>query len=194
MRTASGILGVGLTVVLAGCGMHERQCPAQGPSSPPSAAYARAATPPGQSWCPLAQLQGVDAIVADMSDGVAVTFRAPAAEVAQLRQNVRVMAAANDTAGDAFVACACANGNGMGVTEAMPANGGGATERSIPGAGASPSPMPRSMVADTETPTGAVLELRPSDPAQLLALRTAVKEHIHALRRGCLGGKNEESR
>jgi hypothetical protein len=47
--------------------------------------------------------------------------------------------------------------------------------------------IPPSKATIDEIPSGAVLELRGQDASQLLMLRTAVKEHVHALRSGCLG-------
>jgi hypothetical protein len=211
MRTAGRIIGFWLVVSVAGCAGEQAQGPQALSAAPPTIASTSSQS------CPLASLHGVDEIVADMNDGVAITFAAPATDVDRLRQAVRAMADASDRVGDAFVACACPAGYGGGMAERMPPSSPAPDPRSIgdstaggtygpaapaeqeatptaPPAQPGPVPLPRSTAAVAQTQTGAVLELRPTDPTQLLALRVAVKEHIHALRRGCLGGGPDESR
>ena len=61
------------------------------------------------------------------------------------------------------------------------------TSTSGPMGGAAPIAIPPSKATIDEIPSGAVLELRAKDPSQILTLRTAAKDHVHALRFGCLG-------
>jgi hypothetical protein len=132
---------------------------------------------PAAASCPLAQLHGVRATVADTKDGVAITFVAPEVEVKQLRQNVHDMADANDTKNDPFASCPCGSQRPMGVAEAMPSESGTRTTVIKPLAAATVD----------ETPSGAVLRLTAKDKSQVEALRTAARDNIRAIRRNCLG-------
>ena len=99
MRTAGSVLGVALLIAaLGGCSHQATQgATAQSPQAAQTQTQAR-------SVCPLAQLEGVQAYVADTGDGVAITFTGPQSALSQLKQNVRGMKEANDTRGDPFVA------------------------------------------------------------------------------------------
>jgi hypothetical protein len=129
----------------------------------------------------MARLLGVHATVADIRDGVAITFTGPAGELEQLRANVHAMAEANDKKKDAFAACPCAQRAALGSAEKMPAEKGAAT--------ALPSTRPVALLATAkvdETATGAILKLTAKDKADVAALRNTVREDVHTLRKSCL--------
>jgi hypothetical protein len=172
MRTAGTILGIALAAALCACA-HET---AQGPGAE-AQAKATATT------CPLAQLRGVHATVADIAGGVAITFTAPQSELDALKKNVHAMAEASDKQGDAFAACPCAEaGAAPGAAEAMPGEShGGRTSMQGP-----TRALPPASAKVEEISTGAILRLKPKDDAQLGALRTTVRQNIHTLRRACL--------
>jgi hypothetical protein len=175
MRTAGLILGVALAAAAVGaCAQRNMQG---------GAAQTGGAAEPTQG-CPLAQLQGIHATVADIRDGVAITFTGPKGELDQLRDNVHAMAEANDKQGDAFAACPCGvSERAMGRAESMPADHG------APETGARPSAAqkPLAQAKVDEIPTGAVLRLKAKDATEAGALRAATRENMRALRKNCLG-------
>jgi hypothetical protein len=190
MRTAAWILGA-LAPVLGAC--------AHGTAEQPSAAYASAAA------CPLAQLQDVGASVADINDGVAVTFLGPASERDRVRAVVDGMVASNSEHGDPFAACARAT-----PLQAMASMQGGAQGR----AEAMPPMRPRAMACApeavdlpalppvdakvTETAAGPQLRLTLKDTGRsqelegsydayyLGQLRAAVRRDVAYLNGGCM--------
>jgi hypothetical protein len=177
MRTAGYLLGAVLAASLGACAHPGAKGPAVG--AVPGAKTAAAVT------CPMARLAGVHATVADIHDGVAITFTGPAGTVDQLRGNVHAMADANDKQKDAFAACPCAQRAVLGSAEAMPA-GEKKTEKAT---ATHPSPRAVAVLANAkvdEIATGAVLKLTAKDKADVGALRTAVREDVHALRKSCL--------
>jgi hypothetical protein len=114
MKTVAWIFGGVLAAATAACGHSEPQAGvlnAQAPAQTPNP-------------CPLTQLTGrVEATVADMSNGVAVTFTGPESATDQVRSKVRQMADANARFGDAFASCPCGRSASLataGATEAMP--------------------------------------------------------------------------
>jgi hypothetical protein len=121
--------------------------------------------------------------VADIRDGVAITFTGPQGELEQLRDNVQAMADANDKKGDAFAACPCGvSERAMGAAESMPADHGSAETG---GRQTSVKPLADAKVDDI--PTGAVLRLKAKDATEAAALRSATRENLRAMRKNCLG-------
>jgi hypothetical protein len=183
MRTVGSILGIALAAALGACARHNVQTAAP--------ATAQAA---GAAACPLAQLRGVHATLADIKDGVAITFTAPQSEIKQLRDNVQAMADANDKQGDAFAVCPCAQPGAVGAAEAMPGEPRerGQTAMQGPGgaAGAISTPPADSKVEDIST--GAVLRLTAKDTSQTAALRSVARQNVHAFKRSCLGHTGPE--
>ena len=170
MKRYRSILGIALAAVLAACS-HEGN-----PGAYPTE---------GQSYgCPLARLQGVTATVADIPDGVAVTFYAPSDEVVQLRQIAYRMADDGNRQNNAFAACPCGIGNrAIGNAERMAPDmtSGAADDFAVP------SESPPADARVYWTTTGAMLELKARDQAQIDALRSATRTHVRWLRRECLG-------
>jgi hypothetical protein len=127
----------------------------------------------------MAKLPGVHAIVADIRDGVAITFTAPEGELDQLRNDVHAMADANDAKGGAFAACPCAEAP-PGAAEKMPAT---ALEQ------AATQPLRVKAVAKVdEIATGAVLKLTAKDHKDINALRAEVRDDLHAFKKNCEAG------
>jgi hypothetical protein len=192
MRTAVWILGA-LAPALSAC--------AQSTAQPPASAYTGAAA------CPLAQLPEVGATVADISNGVVVTFVGPPAEQGILRASVDAMVAANAERGDPFAACSRAT-----PLQAIASMQGGPAMQGR--AEAMPPMRPRAMacVAETmdlptlppvdakvtETPSGLQLRLTLKDTVRsqelegsydaynLGQLRAAVRQNVAYLNGGCL--------
>jgi hypothetical protein len=127
-------------------------------------------------------MKGVHATVADIRDGVAITFTGPASELDQLRTNVHEMADASDKKGDAFAACPCAQRMPPGAAEHMPAEATGTTNPAMRGLTVRP---PAHANVD-EIATGAVLKLTAKESRDVSALRSAVREDVHALKKNCL--------
>ncbi len=175
MRTAGYFLGAVLAAAVGACAHHNVQ-----------GGGAQAAQGPGAATaCPLAQLQGVHATVADIRDGVAITFTGPAGALDQLRDNVHAMADANDKQGDAFSACPCAQRVPLGSAESMPSSEA-PTGTSNPGSqGMNVRPLANAKV--DEIATGAVLKLTAKDTRDLNALRAAVRDDVRALKKNCMG-------
>ncbi len=175
MRTAGYFLGAVLAAALGACAHHI----AQGPSGQ----TALAAGPPPAASCPLERLPGVHATVADIRDGVAITFTGSEGELDQLRNNVHAMADANDNQKDAFAACPCARTAGAGAAERMPST---APERTSSTAATGEMAQPQASAKVDEIATGAVLKLTAKDHKETAALRSAVREEVRALRKNCL--------
>jgi hypothetical protein len=180
MRTAGTIFGVALAALMGGCAHETAQAPG-----------VQAQAQGTVTSCPLAQLRGVHATVADIQDGVAITFTAPQSEVDALKQDIHAMADANDKMGDAFAFCPCAEtGPAPGAAEAMPSEPGATPgERSIQGA---PRAMPPASAKVEEISTGAILRLNAKDSSQIGALRSTVRQNMHTLRRACFAPQSEE--
>jgi hypothetical protein len=124
----------------------------------------------------MAALPGVHALVADIRDGVAITFTAPEGELDQLRNDVHAMADANDAQGGAFAACPCAEAP-PGAAEKMPTT---ALEQ------AATQPLRVKAVAKVdEIATGAVLKLTAKDHKDINALRAEVRDDLHAFKKNC---------
>jgi hypothetical protein len=167
MRTAGYVLCT-LLAAAAGACAHAAPAPTQ------AGAQAKAATPS----CPLTKLPGVRATVADIRDGVAITFTAPEGELDQLRNNIHAMADANDSKHDAFAECPCAAPPSAGAAEKMPSP---AYEQL--------ATQPQRIKAEAkvdEIATGAVLKLTAKDHKDINALRAEVREDLHALKNNCL--------
>lgn len=181
MRTAGSILGIALALALGACAHHNAQGGAQ--AAQPGGAVAAA--------CPMAQLRGVHATVADIKDGVAITFTAPESERDQLRDNVKAMIDANDKQGDAFASCPCAQGGGgaMGTAEAMPGEKGERGQTAMqPGTGTlvAVTIMPRADAKEEDISTGAILRLTAKDGSQVTALRKVARNDVHAFKKTCV--------
>ncbi len=174
MRIAGTILGIACAAALAACAHHNAQS---------AGAQTGGAQAGGQvaAACPLTQIQGVHATVADIPNGVAITFTGSHEQVDQLRKNVHDMADANDKQGDAFAACPCAEGAGaLGSAEAMPSETGSTAMQ------AGPTALPRADSKVDDIETGAILRLTAKDNTQVSALRSTVRQDVHALKRACL--------
>ena len=83
------------------------------------------------------------------------------------------------------------NQGSMGTTGSTSPNstmGQGSMNQGSINQGSTPALMqlPASEARVDEIPTGAILELRAKDSSQIMALRSAVKQDVHALRQGCL--------
>jgi hypothetical protein len=179
MRTAGTILGLALAALLGACA-HETARTAGVPAQAPGTVTS----------CPLAQLHGVHATVADIREGVAITFTAPQSELDALKQDVHAMADANDKLGDAFATCPCAEaGAAAGSAEAMPGETG-ATGGQPSMQGATRGMPPASSKVE-EISTGAILRLTAKDNSQIGALRSTVRQNMHMLRRACFTPQGE---
>lgn len=185
MKIAGSVLALALVAGLGACSHNNTQ--SAGAQSPQGQSQAQASA----ASCPMAQLPGVHATVADTSDGVAITFTGPQNEVDQLRQNVHAMSDANDKQGNAFAACPCAFGQ-SGSAEAMPGNESQSGQQGGQWNG-NTSMQPASVQADAkvdEIPTGAVLELKAKDKSQVQTLRDDVRSEVHSMKEnGCLTRK-----
>lgn len=163
MRIAGSIIGIALAAALGACAHHNVQ--SAGAQAPQEGAAAS---------CALAQLKGVHASVADIHDGVAITFTGPESGLDQLRDNVKAMADANDKQGDAFAVCPCAQPTALGSAEPMPGEAAATT-------------IPRAESKVEETSTGAILKLTTKDNSQIAALRAMARKNVHAFKKACLG-------
>ncbi len=138
--------------------------------------------------CPMV-VQGTDVAVADTEGGVALTFTTAAGDVADLRTSVQHMAGMYGMhRGQGGMMWHHMGGAGMGhggMGHGDPATGGA---RQGPMAGpdhmAGRGPMPAASTTTTDTELGAQLELRPTDPAQLDALREHVRWHQEKMHSG----------
>jgi len=166
MNTAGSIFGLALVAALGACA---RTGPQPGTASTGSSRMTASA-------CPLAKIPGIHSTVADIHNGVAITFTAPQGEVSALRENVRAMNDANNKKGDAFAECACGRKGSMGSAESMPSSDGS-------------SPMADSNVE--EISTGAIITFTAKDEKQVSALRSTVRGNVRALRNQCMGGSNQ---
>jgi hypothetical protein len=115
--------------------------------------------------------------VADIRDGVAITFTAPQGELDQLRNDVHAMADANDKQHDAFAPCPCSVPS-MGAAERMPTT-------PVEAAALQPQKVKADAKVD-EIATGAVLKLTAKDHKDIGALRAEVREDMLALKKNCL--------
>jgi hypothetical protein len=194
MRTVGSILGIALAAALGGCA-HEAGQSASSETSAQTSGLAQG--------CPLAQLRGIHATVANVESGVAVTFTAPEGELDQLRESVRAMAASNDQQGDAFAVCPCSQTGAPSAGAAMRQGSSGYSsesgqsisaresghpgQTSMQGGGSyaiGSMPLAKSKVDDI--PTGAILRLTARDTTQTNQLRSTVREDLRALKRGCM--------
>ncbi len=178
MKTVGCVVAVALAAAVGACS-HNNQ--SAGAESAQAQAYQTAS-------CPVSQLPGVHATVADTQDGVAVTFTGPQNELDQLRQGVKTMASTNEKQGSPFAMCPCAF-NQTGSAEQMP--GGPSAQGNTWGGGAGNTAMqPSAIPADSKVeqiPTGAVLMLTPKDKSQAQALRDEVRTEVTSMKQnGCL--------
>jgi hypothetical protein len=177
MKTAGSILALALA---AGIGACSHQKSAQNASAQLAQTQANS-----NSSCPIAQLPGVRASVADTRNGVAITFTAPQDEIDQLRRGVRAMADAADKQGNAFAACPCAFAE-TGAAETMP-DGPNAQSQWNPTTSTPSLTMIRAKSKVENISSGAVLKLSASDKSQVPALRDEVHNEVLSLRsNGCL--------
>jgi hypothetical protein len=100
MKTAGALFGLLLGGVLVACTHDDTQA-----MYAPSAGQTALSGPASGVTCSLAKLRAVDVRVADIHDGIAITFSGSPSEVYQLREDVRALAAANDKYENAFAAC-----------------------------------------------------------------------------------------
>jgi hypothetical protein len=167
MRTAGYVLCTLLAAAVGACA-HRAPGPAE-------TAQAKAAAP--APACPLTKLVGVRATVADIRDGVAITFTAPEGELDQLRNNVHAMADAEEKQHDAFASCPCAE-HAAGAAEKMPMS-------PVEQAATQPQKVKADAKVD-EISTGAVLKLTAKDHKDINALRAEVREDLRGLKKNCL--------
>jgi len=196
MKIATSIVAIALTAAAVGCAKNEPQ--AQGAQYAPSGAQGQ----PYAANCPLSQLTDVHASVADVHDGVAITFTVPESELSYLRDDVKAMKDANDDRGDAFAACPCAAA-GMtqpyGSTENMPSgnqssNGPNASTSGQsgqtamqPGQTGMTGMRVAAKASVDDIPTGSVLKLTTKDSSQVQMLRDQAHSEVQALRHSCFG-------
>jgi hypothetical protein len=155
--------------------------------------------------CSLAKLRAVDVRVADIHDGIAITFSGSPSEVYQLREDVRALAEANDKYENAFAACPCeVRDHSVGVTEKMANSGtdetlGGPTDgdwrRAEDTNRRRARELPRAEATTRDTTTGAVLDLKATHPSQVEPLREAIRARVGELEENCLnnGGRPAEA-
>ena len=118
-----------------------------------------------RAGCPMS-VQGADVSVTDTKDGVALSFTTATGDVADLRTRVQHMAQMYEMHhGQAGMMWHHMGGEGMGH---------------MTGRG----PMPAARTTMTDTDSGAQLELRPTDPSQLDALREHVRWHQERMHSG----------
>jgi acylphosphatase len=183
MKLNSSILALALGGLIAAACSHDnaQNQPGATAAQPGSEMSARG----GATQCPLAQLRGVHASVANIDDGVAITFTGPQDELDQLRNNVHAMADANDKQGDAFASCPCAGSNTggqvYGSAESMPNDQAGASGSTSMQGSAVPSDA---KVEDITT--GAILKLTSKDKSQTQALRDFAHREVRDLKQNCL--------
>jgi hypothetical protein len=120
--------------------------------------------------------------VADIRDGVAITFTGPSGALDQLRANVHAMKDANDKQKDAFASCPCAARAILGAAERMPEKALGEK----PLGATQPRATYVAIAKVDDTTTGAILKLTAKDKADVQALRTAVREDVRELHKSCL--------
>lgn len=129
--------------------------------------------------CPMV-VQGAEVAVTDTEGGIALTFTTDGADVAELRARVQRMARRYDSHhGQAGMMWHHMGDNGM----SRVGRGRGGERmgmRHMAGRG----PMPEASTTMTDTDLGARLELRPTDPSQLDALREHVRWHQERMHSG----------
>ncbi len=161
-----------------------------------------------RAGCPMA-VQGTDVSVVDTEGGVALTFTTDAGDVADLRTRVRNMARMYEMhrgqdggmmwhhMGDSGMGHGGPGTGGAGMGHGgMGMGGGGMGMGGSGGMGMGPTAEHGSMPAVsntvTDTEEGARLELRPTDPSQLDALREHVRRHREKMHSGeCWMSKGE---
>ncbi len=137
--------------------------------------------------CPMV-VQGADVTVADTEGGAALTSTTDTGDVADLRTRVQHMAQMYAMHhGQTGMMWHPMGGEGMG--HGGPDMGGeGMGGEGMGGEGMEPmagrGPMPTTSTTMTDTDLGARLELRPTDPSQLDALREHVRRHQERLHSG----------
>jgi len=201
MKTAGALFGLLLGGVLVACTHDDTQA-----MYAPSAGQTALGGPASGVTCSLAKLRAVDVRVADIHDGIAITFSGSPSEAYQLREDVRALAAANDKYENAFAACPCeVRDRAVGVTEKMANSGmeeetlGGPTESGSYRAEAKnrrrARELPRAEAATRDTTMGAVLELKATHPSQVEPLREAIRARVGELEENCLnnGGRPAEA-
>lgn len=142
-----------------------------------------------RAGCPMV-VQGTDVTAADTEGGVALTFTTETGDVADLRTRVQHMAQMYGMHhGQAGMMWHNMGGEGMGHGgPGMGGEGMGHEGTGMGGPGmdhmAERGPMPAASTTMTDTDLGARLELRPTDPSQLDALREHVRWHQERLHSG----------
>lgn len=132
--------------------------------------------------CPMV-VQGADVTAADTEGGVALTFTTDTGDVADLRTRVRHLAQMYGMHhGQAGMMWHHMGGEGMGG-EGMGHGGPGQDGEGMDHM-AGRGPMPTASTTMTDTDLGARLELRPTDPLQLDALREHVRRHQERMHSG----------
>lgn len=130
-----------------------------------------------QQWraaCPMV-IEGADVTVSDTEGGVALTFTADEAELTDLRQRVRHLARMYEMH----------RGHGSMMWHHMGRHGMGGGRHGM-GMGHMPGhgPMPGASTRLTDIEGGVRLELTPTDPSQLEALREQVRWHQQRMHAG----------
>jgi hypothetical protein len=149
-----------------------------------------------RAGCPMV-VQGADVTVADTDSGVALTFTTDAGDVVDLRARVRNMGQmygmhrGRGMGGGGGRGMGSGGGRGMGGGggRGMGSGGGrgmgGGGGRGMGGGGMDGrGPMPAASNTVTDIDNGARLELRPTDPSQLDALREHVRWHQERMQSG----------
>ena len=166
--------------------------------TPPESAETRSAqeqqTPPAmpsaedgmmeqlRAGCPMV-VQGADVTVTDTEGGVALIFMTDTGDVADLRTRVQHMAGMYEMAhGQAGMMWQHIGSEGMGY--GGPGMGGEGMGGEGMGHMAGRGPMPAASTTMTDTDLGARVELRPTDPSQLDALREHVRWHQQRMHSG----------
>lgn len=153
------------------------------PLSQPMSAQGAGMMQPSNMGCPMTA-QGADVTVEDTDGGVTLTFTTDDTDVADLRARVQGMsqlyAMHQGRAGMMWHNAGrkgMGHGAGMGMGRGM---GAGAGMKNMMGSG----PMPATSATVTDTDKGASIELRPTDAAQLDALRQHVLSHQQRMHSG----------
>jgi len=132
---------------------------------------------PLRAGCPMS-VQGADVAVTDTEGGVALTFTTGTGDVADLRTRVQQMAQMYEMHdGQAGMMWHHVGAEGM-------AHGGPGMGGEGMGQMAGRGPMPAASTTMTDTDLGARLELRPTDPSQLDALREHARWHQERMHSG----------
>jgi hypothetical protein len=128
-------------------------------------------------------VEGAEVTAADTEGGVALAFTTATGDVADLRTRVHHMARMYEMhQGQAGMMWHHMGAGGMGHGGPGMGGGGGMGSKDMDHM-AGRGPMPAASATTTDTDSGARLELRPTDPSQLDALREHVRwqqERLHS--------------